>query len=139
MPVVGAVHCMNNGLWRRFSGHRIYPPPVTRGHKIRVISAQIEFLGGTAACGQCGGKLKSLGEDVTEEMEHIQGRFVVNRIVRPPMACACCENKSQTPLPSRPIDRGCPGPWHLALLLVSKYADRLPLFRTGAPGSKGLN
>ncbi len=29
------------------SYHRICSPPLTRGHKIRVISAQIEFLGGT--------------------------------------------------------------------------------------------
>ena len=30
------------------SCHRICSPPRTRGHKIRVISAQIEILGGTA-------------------------------------------------------------------------------------------
>ncbi len=39
------------------------------------------------ACGHCGGKLKLLGDDVTEELEYIPGRFVVNRIVRPRMAC----------------------------------------------------
>jgi len=26
----GAVHYMNNGLWLRFFGHRICPPPLTR-------------------------------------------------------------------------------------------------------------
>ncbi len=31
------------------SCHRIRSPPLARGHKIRVISAQIEFLGGTGA------------------------------------------------------------------------------------------
>ncbi len=30
------------------SCHRICSPPLTRGHKIRMISAQIEFLGGTS-------------------------------------------------------------------------------------------
>jgi len=39
------------------------------------------------ACSQCGGKLKTLGEDVTEELEYIPGRFVVNRIDRPRMSC----------------------------------------------------
>jgi transposase len=43
------------------------------------------------ACRACGGRLKRLGEDVTEELEYVPGRFVVNRIVRPRMACACCE------------------------------------------------
>ena len=34
-------------------------------------------------CTDCGGSLKRLGEDVTEELEYIPGRFVVKRIVRP--------------------------------------------------------
>lgn len=54
-------------------------------------------------CDECGGTLKTLGEDVTEELEYIPGRFVVNRIVRPRLACTCCEAIVQAPLPSRPI------------------------------------
>jgi transposase len=81
------------------------------------------------ACGKCGGKLKTLGEDVTEELEYVPGRFVVNRIVRPRMACSCCEKIVQAPLPSRPIERGRPGPGLLAHVLVSKYGDHLPLYR----------
>ncbi len=80
-------------------------------------------------CGQCGGKLKTLGKDVTEELEYVPGRFVVNRTVRPRMACGCCEAIHQAPLPSRPIERGRPGPGLLAHVLVSKYADHLPLYR----------
>ena len=57
------------------------------------------------------------------------GRFVVNRFVRPRMACSCCEAILQAPLPSRPIERGRPGPGLLAHVLVSKYADHLPLYR----------
>ncbi len=88
-----------------------------------------EVLSPGDACSQCGGKLKTLGEDVTEELEYIPGRFVVNRIVRPRMACACCEKISQAPLPSRPIERGRPGPGLLAHVLVNKYADHSPLYR----------
>ncbi len=80
-------------------------------------------------CNHCGGSLKKLGQDVTEELEYVPGRFVVNRIVRPRMACACCEAICQAPLPSRPIERGRPGPGLLAHVLVSKYADHLPLYR----------
>lgn len=32
-------------------------------------------------------------------------------------------------MPSRPIERGRPGPGLLAHVLVSKYADHLPLYR----------
>ena len=81
------------------------------------------------ACAACGGRLKQLGEDVTEELEYIPGRFIVNRIVRPRMACACCELFHQAALPSRPIERGRPGPGLLAHVLVNKFADHAPLYR----------
>jgi transposase len=80
-------------------------------------------------CSKCGGSLKTLGEDVTEELEYVPGRFIVNRIIRPRMACSCCEAIVQAPLPSRPIERGRPGPGLLAHVLVSKFADHLPLYR----------
>ena len=84
-----------------------------------------EVLSPGEDCRHCGGSLKTLGEDVTEELEYKPGRFVVNRIVRPRMACSCCEAIVQSPLPSRPIERGRPGPGLLAHVLVSKYADHL--------------
>ena len=40
-----------------------------------------------------------------------------------------CETIHQVALPSRPIERGRPGPGLLAHVLVSKYADHLPLYR----------
>jgi transposase len=65
----------------------------------------------------------------SEELEYVPGRFIVNRIVRPRLTCTCCERFIQVPLPSRPIERGRPGPGLLAHVLVSKYADHLPLYR----------
>ena len=88
-----------------------------------------EVLSPGEDCTRCGGKLKTLGEDITEELEYVPGRFVVNRIVRPRKACGGCEAIVQSPLPSRPIERGRPGPGLLAHVLVSKYADHLPLYR----------
>ena len=90
---------------------------------------EIELTLGNAECAQCGGKLRRLGEDVTEELEYVPGRFVVNRIVRPRMACSGCDCFTQAPLPSRPIERGRPGSGLLAHVLVNKYADHLPLYR----------
>ena len=88
-----------------------------------------EVLSPGEDCTRCGGKLKTLGEDTTEELEYVPGRFVVNRIVRPRKACSGCEAIVQSPLPSRPIERGRPGAGLLAYVLVSKYADHLPLYR----------
>ena len=89
----------------------------------------IELLPETNDCAACGGRLRQIGEDVTEELEYVPGRFVVNRITRPRFACSGCESFTQATLPSRPIERGRPGPGLLAHVLVSKYADHLPLYR----------
>jgi len=80
-------------------------------------------------CEDCGGAFKVLGDDVTEELDYVPGRFVVKRIVRPRLACKVCETITQAALPSRPIEKGRPGPGLLAHVLVSKYADHLPLYR----------
>ena len=80
-------------------------------------------------CAICGGDLRKLGEDVTEELEYVPGRFRVRRIIRPKCSCRHCEKIHQAPMPSRPIERGRPGPGLLAHVLVSKYADALPLYR----------
>ena len=90
---------------------------------------QIELTTGDDDCAHCGGALRRLGEDVTEELEYVPGRFIVNRIVRPRFACSGCEAFTQAALPSRPIERGRPGPGLLAHVLVNKYADHLPLYR----------
>jgi len=90
---------------------------------------EVELTPGADACADCGGRLRRIGEDVTEELEYVPGRFSVNRIVRPRLNCSCCERFIQAPLPSRPIERGRPGPGLLAHVLVSKYADHLPLYR----------
>jgi transposase len=95
----------------------------------RVPRMEVELSPAADACADCGGKLRRIGEDVTEELEYVPGRFIVNRIVRPRLACTGCERFVQAPLPSRPIERGRPGPGLLAHVLVSKYADHLPLYR----------
>jgi len=81
------------------------------------------------ACPGCGGPLRQLGEDVAETLEYIPARFIVIRTVRPKLSCSCCSQIVQAPAPNRPIDRGLAGPGLLAHVLVSKYADHLPLYR----------
>jgi transposase len=88
-----------------------------------------KYLPQQEACPDCGGKLKHLGEDVSEILEYVPARFKVIRQVRPKLACACCERIVQAEAPSRPIARGLAGPGLLAHVLVSKYGDHLPLYR----------
>jgi len=81
------------------------------------------------ACPACGGELRHLGEDVSEMLEYVPGRFKVIRHVRPKLSCSACQKIVQPAAPSRPIERGLAGPGLLAHVLVSKYSDHLPLYR----------
>ena len=81
------------------------------------------------ACPDCGGKLKHLGEDISEILEYVPASLKVIQYVRPKLACAGCDRIVQAEAPSRPIDRGIAGPGLLAHVLVSKYCDHLPLYR----------
>ena len=80
-------------------------------------------------CPDCGGALKSLGEDVAEMLEYVPAHFHVIQQVRPKLACTHCDKIVQAEAPSRPIARGLAGPGLLAHVLVSKYCDHLPLYR----------
>ena len=95
---------------------RLPEPPEEKGKPKRrpipdhVPLTEIELLPKQDDCAACGGRLRQVGEDVTEELEYAPGRFVVNRITRPRFACSGCDGFTQVPLPSRPIERGRPGP-----------------------------
>jgi transposase len=80
-------------------------------------------------CPDCGGALKHLSDDISEMLELEPVRFKVIRHVRPKLACASCDTIVQAPAPTRPIERGMAGPGLLAHVLVSKYADHVPLYR----------
>jgi len=82
-----------------------------------------------SACPDCGGELRKLSEDVSEMLEYVPESFRVIRQVRPKLSCRQCERIVQAAAPSRPIARGLAGPGLLAHVLVSKYADHLPLYR----------
>jgi transposase len=84
----------------------------------------------SSSCPSCGGTvLRKLGEDLTEVLEYIPSSFKVVQHIRPKLSCRDCETIIQAPVPSLPIERGRPGPGLLAHVIVSKYADALPLHR----------
>jgi transposase len=80
-------------------------------------------------CPGCGGQLRQFGEDVSEQLERIPATYKVIRHVRPKFACAGCDRVVEAPAPARPIAYGLAGPDLLAHVLVSKFADHLPLYR----------
>ena len=80
-------------------------------------------------CRGCGGELRKIGEDISEMLEYVPEKLKVIRQVRPKLSCAACERIVQAPAETRPIAHGMAGPGLLAHVLVSKYADHLPLYR----------
>jgi transposase len=82
-----------------------------------------------AACPDCGGALRPIGEDVSEVLDYVPAHWKVIRHVRPKCACDACARLVQASAPSRPIARGLAGAGLLAHVLVSKYGDSLPLYR----------
>lgn len=87
-----------------------------------------EPVAGTCSCPQCGGVLRRLGEDRTQQLEYVPGHFKVIEHVRPKFSCRACEAITQAPA-ALPIARGRLGPGLLAHLLVGKFDDHLPLYR----------
>jgi transposase len=78
----------------------------------------------------CGGQMHVIGEDVSERLDVIPAQFRVIVTRRPKYACRCCENGiTQMPAPAHLIQGGLPTEALVAHVLVSKYADHLPLYR----------
>jgi transposase len=80
-------------------------------------------------CPECGGALRQLGEDASEQLDYVPGYFQVIRHVRPKLACRACARIVQAAAPSRPIERGLPTSALLAQVIGAKYADHCPLYR----------
>jgi transposase len=78
---------------------------------------------------QCGCQLTRIGEDVSEKLDYEPGRFSVERHIRGKWACQQCETIVQTPVAPAVVDKGIPTTNLLAQVLISKYADHLPLYR----------
>src|SRR5471032_1829929 len=85
---------------------------------------------GPTACLCCGGgRLRKLGEDVTETLESIPRQWKVIETVREKFSCRDCEKISQAPAPFHVIARGWAGPSLLAMILYEKFGQHQPLNR----------
>jgi transposase len=82
------------------------------------------------ACPCCRGALHRIGEDRSERLDIIPAQLRVLVVRRPKYACRACEEVVvQAPAPARLIEGGLPTEATVAQVLVSKYADHLPLYR----------
>src|SRR5829696_6557788 len=81
-------------------------------------------------CPCCRNLLHRIGEDVSERLDIVPAQLRVLVVRRPKYACRACEDRVvQAPAPARVIEGGLPTDALIAQVLVSKYADHLPLYR----------
>lgn len=92
------------------------------------------------SCPCCGEARHKIGEQVTEQLEHVPANFVVLQHARLKYACRNCNSGScprcdgqahidMADKPHQPIDRGLAGPGLLGYVVTSKLTDHLPLYR----------
>ena len=77
----------------------------------------------------CGHALHRMGEDISEKLEFIPAQIKVIEHIRCKYACRGCEQIKMAALPLQPIPKSIASPGLLSHILISKYADHLPLYR----------
>jgi transposase len=81
-------------------------------------------------CDVCGQEKTCIGHDTSEQLELVPAHFKVIVHEREKLACSTCKDGVDTaPAAPKVIERGLPGPGLLAHIVVSKYADHLPIYR----------
>lgn len=82
------------------------------------------------SCPCCRNALHRIGEDRSERLDIIPAQLRVLVVRRPKYACRACEEVVvQAPAPARLIEGGLPTEATVSQVVVSKYADHLPLYR----------
>jgi transposase len=84
----------------------------------------------SAACPCCAAAMVEIGADTSERLDVIPAQFRVIVTKRPKLACrACAGVVVQRPAPARLVEGGLPTEATVAHVMVSRYADHLPLYR----------
>jgi transposase len=81
-------------------------------------------------CSCCGGPKQRIGEDLSRELEFIPAKLEVTVHVLPKYACPKCrDGVASPPVPQKLVRGGIAGPGLVSYVVVSKFADHLPLYR----------
>lgn len=97
---------------------------------LRRVDNPIPVPEGQRACPQCGAERKCIGHDVTEVIDLIPPEVIVRRDMREKLGCEDCDGELvRAPLGDKVVNGGRLGSTLVAVLLVDKYDDGLPLHR----------
>ncbi len=102
--------------------------PKRRPLPTHLATIRIEHEPASTQCA-CGCQLRRIGEDVSEKLNFRPAQFYKEQHVRGKWVCDQCDTLTQQAMPAYVIDKGIASPELLSHVLVSKYADHLPLYR----------
>jgi len=102
-------------------GRQTLPRHLKRERMVR------DLADGEKHCGQCAQDLRRIGEETSERYEYIPASLMVIEEVCLKYACSCTIRTAGKP--AQPIEKSNAGASLLAQVIVSKFADHLPLHR----------
>jgi transposase len=104
-------------------------PSRTLRHETR----RYELTPAERLCPECGQERSEIGVDTTCQYDYKPAEVFVVEHQRAKYACRCCAGAVViAPKPPQPLDRSLPGPGLLAQIIVDKYQDSVPLYRSEA-------
>jgi transposase len=105
-------------------------PRLARFEHLPHIRIEHDLTEAEKTCPGCGAPKVRIGADESRELEFIPARLEVRVHILPKYACSKCrDGVASPPVPPKPTPGGMAGPGLVAFVVVSKFADHLPLYR----------
>jgi transposase len=99
-------------------------------HRIERAVHHVDLPPEERTCFGCGREKRRIGEDITRTLEYVPAHFREHEYRRAKYACGACKDGVTTaPGPVKIIERSTADASVLAQVVVSKFADHLPLHR----------
>lgn len=115
------------GRTNRRHGRR--KPPGQFRHEPR----RYELTEAERICPDCGNLRDEIGVEASRQFDYKPAEVFVLLHQRVKYACKCCQGQVViAPKPPQPIDKGLPGPGLMAQIVMDKYQDHIPLYRSEA-------
>jgi len=100
---------------------------------LRQETRRYELTAAERLCPTCQQERQEIGVETTRQYDYKPAEVFVIEHQRVKYACKGCQGEvAIAPKPPQPIDRGLPGAGLLAQIIVDKYQDHVPLYRSEA-------
>jgi transposase len=111
---------------------RLHPGRIPIPEHLERVEILLDVPEAQRVCPETGAPLKKIGEEVSEKLEYRPGKLIVNVYRRPkyaPPESTSTLGVITAPMPDHPIDKCKADVGLLSHIIVSKFADHLPLYR----------